>query len=71
MRPQIDWESEDWKILSPPTHVIWAGMESLVGKGLTKGIGVSNCTMPLLYDILAGCTIKPVINQIECHPYLQ
>lgn len=71
MRPHIDWDSDDWKILSPPTHVVWAGMEALVEKGLTKSIGVSNCTMPVMFDILAGCKIKPVINQVECHPYLQ
>ena len=61
MRPAIDWENGE-KILTPPNHVVWAGMESLVEKGLTKSIGVSNCTIPVLYDILAGCKIKPVIN---------
>lgn len=71
MRADVDWESEDWKILSPPHHVVWAGMEALVEKGLTKGIGVSNCTIPTLFDILAGCKIRPALNQIECHPYLQ
>ena len=70
MRPQIDWDNGE-KILTPPNHIVWAGMESLVEKGLTKSIGVSNCTIPLLYDILAGCKIKPVINQVECHPYFQ
>lgn len=71
MSADVDWESEDWKILTPPHHVVWAGMEALVGKGLTKSIGVSNCTIPTLFDLLAGCKIRPVINQIECHPYLQ
>lgn len=71
MRAWVDWESADWKIKSPPNHVVWAGMEALVEKGLTKSIGVSNCTVPVMYDILAGCKIKPVLNQIECHPYLQ
>ena len=57
--------------MTPPNHVIWAGMESLVEKGLTKSIGVSNCTIPVLYDIMAGCKIRPAVNQIECHPYFQ
>ena len=46
-------------------------MESLVDAGLTKSIGVSNCVMPQLADLIAGCRIKPVVNQVECHPYFQ
>ena len=71
MRAWVDWESEDWTIKSPPNHVVWAGMEDLVAKGLTKSIGVSNCTMPVLFDLLSCCKIRPAVNQIECHPYLQ
>ena len=62
MRAWVDWKSKDWKILSPPNHVVWSQMEKLVGKGLTKSIGVSNCTMPVLFDILSCCKIKPVVN---------
>ena len=71
MRPLIDFKSKQWKITSPPNHVIWSQMEGLVKKGLTKSIGVSNCTIPVLFDILGSCKIKPVVNQVECHPYLQ
>ena len=45
-------------------------MESLVAKGLVKSIGVSNCTIPMMIDLLAYAEIKPVINQVEMHPYL-
>ena len=45
-------------------------MELLVTKGLVKSIGVSNCTIPMMIDLLAYAEIKPVINQIEMHPYL-
>ena len=62
MRAYVDWTTEDWKILSPPNHVVWAEMEALVEKGLTKSIGVSNCTMPMLMDMLSFCKIKPVVN---------
>ena len=71
MRADVDWEDPNWKILSPPHHIVWENMEKLVEKGLTKSIGVSNCTIPMLFDLLAGCKIRPAINQIECHPYLQ
>ena len=71
MRVDIKWEGQKPKIISPPTHEVWKNMESLVKKGLTKSIGVSNCTMPMLFDLIAGCKIKPVVNQIELHPYFQ
>ena len=45
-------------------------MEGLVQKDLTKSIAVSNCTIPLMIDMLAGCQIKPAVNQIECNPYM-
>ncbi|CAL8072353.1 unnamed protein product [Orchesella dallaii] len=45
-------------------------MEKLVDKGLTKSIGVSNFNKAQIERILENCTIPPVINQVECHPYL-
>lgn len=66
----LDFDSEDWQPKSPPFHVIWKEMEGLVKKGLVKSIAVSNCTIPMMIDLLAGCEIKPVVNQIELNPYL-
>ena len=62
VRPVINWESENWDITSPPHHVTWSRMEALVDAGLVKSIGVSNCVMPQLADIIAGCRIKPSVN---------
>ena len=53
-----------------PMHVIWPIMESLVEKGYTKYIGVSNYTVQSLLNLLSFCKIKPLVNEIEFHPYL-
>ncbi|XP_030566867.1 aldo-keto reductase family 1 member B1 [Drosophila novamexicana] len=48
----------------------WRAMEKLVELGLTKSIGVSNFNSEQLTRLLANCKIKPIHNQIECHPAL-
>jgi D-xylose reductase len=70
MAPKIVWEDGKDFIKPTPTHKVWAELERLVDAGLIKNIGVSNCTTALLVDLWAGARIKPVVNQIELHPYL-
>lgn len=48
----------------------WTEMEKLQERGLTKSIGVSNFNVMLLNDLLCYARVKPVVNQIERHPYL-
>jgi len=48
----------------------WKAMEGVLSKGLTKNIGVSNFNSEQITRILENATVKPVTNQIECHPYL-
>lgn len=45
-------------------------MEKLVEKGLVRSIGLSNFNSEQITHILNGCTIKPVMNQIEFSPLL-
>jgi diketogulonate reductase-like aldo/keto reductase len=61
---------KDGKRMASPLHLLWPQMENLVKKGLTKSIGVSNYNVQLLMDLLTYCEIKPVVNQVEYHPYL-
>lgn len=44
-------------------------MEKCVQLGLAKSIGISNFNSQQVERILQHATIKPVTNQVECHPY--
>ncbi|XP_014204972.1 aldose reductase [Copidosoma floridanum] len=48
----------------------WKAMEQVHEKGLARNIGVSNFNSKQLARILDNCKVKPVANQVECHPYL-
>lgn len=48
----------------------WRAFETCVKVGQVKSIGVSNFNSQQLQRVLDNCTIKPVCNQVECHPYL-
>jgi diketogulonate reductase-like aldo/keto reductase len=49
----------------------WRDLEEIHASGKAKSIGVSNFTQKELEPILKIAKIKPAINQIEYHPYLQ
>lgn len=49
----------------------WSAMERLVEKGLVREIGVSNFSVSLLHELLCDASVKPKVNQVEIHPYLQ
>ena len=54
-----------------PTRETWQAMESCISKGLVKQIGVCNFSIKKLTELVEEATVKPVVNQIELHPYLQ
>ncbi|MGZ9818072.1 aldo/keto reductase [Peribacillus simplex] len=48
----------------------WRALETLYKEGKVKAIGVSNFQISHLEDLMKDAEIKPVINQVECHPRL-
>ncbi|KAH7014083.1 ketoreductase [Microdochium trichocladiopsis] len=49
----------------------WADMEICLDKGLARHIGVSNFLPTHLDSLVKTARVKPAVNQIELHPYLQ
>ncbi len=49
---------------------VWKTLEYLYKEGRVRAIGVSNFQVHHLQDLLGDAEIKPVINQVELHPYL-
>ena len=66
----FDYDKKGGKINIAPMHKVWPIMESFVEKGYTKHIGVSNFNVQSLLNLLSFCKIKPLVNEIEFHPYL-
>ena len=54
-----------------PLIETWKAMEEMQAKGLCRHIGVSNFSIPKLQELIAGAKIKPEMDQVEMHPYLQ
>lgn len=67
--PQNEDGSMQFDVERHPTDT-WMEMEKLVEKGLVKDIGVCNFNSVQIQDVLDRGKIKPVVNQVECHPYL-
>ncbi len=49
----------------------WKHFERFYEQGRARAIGVSNFMPEHLEDLMEGASIKPMLNQIEYHPYLQ
>lgn len=49
----------------------WAAMERLVPTGKVRSIGVSNCSVEKVQELLRTASIVPAVDQYEAHPYLQ
>lgn len=67
--PYIDLLLIHWPVKDSVKYT-WQIMESYVKVGKIRSIGVSNFNPNHLENLLSYAEIRPVINQIEVHPYM-
>lgn len=67
--PYIDLLLIHWPVKDCVKYT-WQIMESYVKEGKIRSIGVSNFNPNHLEELLSYAEIRPVINQIEVHPYM-
>ena len=48
----------------------WRALEDLMDEGMLKNIGVSNYARQHVEQLLGHCRRRPLVNQIELHPFL-
>lgn len=58
------------KDLTENPEPTWRAMEELYRAGKVRAIGVSNWTVSGLKKLLSIAEVKPMLNQIEIHPFL-
>lgn len=49
----------------------WRALEDLYGEGRLKAIGISNFYPDRMVDLASFARIKPMVNQVETHPFNQ
>lgn len=49
----------------------WRAMEQLYHEGRIRSIGVCNFSEAHLTDLCLSSEVKPMVNQVECHPFTQ
>lgn len=62
----IHWPNHDYKI----NEIVWKVFEEFYDAKKVRAIGVSNFNIHHLDALLKTAKIKPVVNQVECHPLL-
>lgn len=72
---RLDMDYVDLLLLHFPVSLLrghaWKALEDIHKTGKAKSIGVSNYTVRHLEELLKTCHVKPAVNQVELHVYLQ
>jgi len=74
LKPEVGFPRKGDDLLSlneVPISETWAGMEGVEQEGLTRHIGVSNFGANRIQHLMELASVKPEMNQVELHPYLQ
>lgn len=67
----IDEYLMHWPGLDEGYIPTWKAFEKLYKDGRIRAIGVCNFTKRVLGNLLENCRIKPMVNQVEMHPFFQ
>lgn len=65
-QPWKEWREDDNRYFEENKEV-WRALEDAYEAGKLKAIGVSNFLIDDLENILSGCRVKPMVNQILLH----
>ena len=71
---RLGYDSIDLMLLHQPMGDYigaWRGLEKLYKEGIIKSIGMANCYPHVLADLCETFETKPMINQVEMHPFFQ
>jgi len=74
LKDEVDFpeKGEDMVSLEKvPVQETWKGMQGCVKEGLASHIGVSNFSAKKIGEIYEYASLKPEMNQVEMHPFLQ
>ncbi|MDD7025936.1 MAG: aldo/keto reductase [Lachnospiraceae bacterium] len=64
---KIDIYLMHWPV--PKNYIdVWKQMEELYFEKKVKCIGICNCNLHHLEELLKNCSVKPMIHQMEIHP---
>ncbi|KAF4124378.1 Aldo/keto reductase family, partial [Geosmithia morbida] len=71
LRAPIDPADSGIHVVDAPVEETWEALEEVVAKGKVRSIGVSNFTREVSESLIKVANIRPAVNQVEAHPYLQ
>ncbi|NHM16628.1 aldo/keto reductase [Eggerthellaceae bacterium zg-887] len=52
-------------------YTAWRSLEKIYASGKAKAIGVCNFYPERITDLCLHVDVKPMVNQVECHPFFQ